>query len=69
MSQAIAVQLRTGKTNSNAIYAQIKNGNVYRLNRDVPEAHQNAFANKVMSNNKRIRLNNWTLVRKAGDKS
>jgi hypothetical protein len=69
MSQAKAICLRTGLRNNNAIYAQIKNGNIYRLNRDVPEAHHKAFGNKVASNNNKIQLKNWTLVRKAGGKS
>ena len=58
MSQAIPTLIRTGK-NSNAIYAKIKNGNVYKLNANVPAAGVKPTIAKIKQAG-RINLKHWT---------
>jgi hypothetical protein len=66
MSQAKAVKfqlgLRTRANDLRAVYAQIKNGNVYRLNQMVTSAEFKALSERVAQDNT-IHLTNWTLAR------
>ena len=58
MSQAIPMLVRKGKTTP-AIYAQIKNGNVYKLNTFVADEHV-AWAITQIEASGYIKLKHWT---------
>ena len=61
MSQAIPKYVRTGK-NSTGIYAQIKNGNVYKLKAHVATASIPSVIAKIKQAGK-IQLKHWECVR------
>lgn len=58
MSQAIPTLVRKGKK-TDAIYARIKNGNVYRLNASVSPMHVNRIIEEIIIA-ERIQLKHWT---------
>ena len=58
MSHAIPTLVRKGKK-TDAIYALIKNGNVYRLNARVNPTNINQAIDKILTSG-RIRLKHWT---------
>ncbi len=62
MSRAIPVQISTGLKNRGSIYIQIKNGNVYRLVRNVAPFKAQVVMNKIMAE-RSVALKHWTRVR------
>ena len=62
MSQGKAVQIKTGLKHTDTIYAQLKNGSVYRLKSRIKPEHQTQFVNKIVSNDRVIQLQNWVKV-------
>ena len=62
MSRAIPVQISTGLKNSGSIYIQIKNGNVYRLIKNVAPFKAGAVINAIMAK-KSVALKHWIRVR------
>jgi hypothetical protein len=62
MSLAIPVQISTGLKNSGSIYIQIKNGNVYRLIKNVAPFKAQVMMNTIMAK-KSVALKHWVRVR------
>jgi len=62
MSRAIPVQVSTGLINRGSIYIQIKNGNVYRLIKNVAPFKAQAVMNTIMAK-RSVALKHWLRVR------
>mgnify|MGYP006892433394 FL=1 len=62
MSRAIPVQISTGLKNRGSIYIQIKNGNVYRLIKNVAPLKAAVVMNTIMAK-RSVALKHWTRVR------
>lgn len=62
MSRAIPVQVSTGLINRGSIYIQIKNGNVYRLIKNVAPFKAAVVMNNIMAK-RSVALKHWIRVR------
>jgi hypothetical protein len=60
MSIAKCKRIFSSNAHPERVYAEIKNGNIYRLNVDINPQHLARFAQLVAAKDNKMRLKHWT---------